>query len=396
MRKPVFLTTAIVGLAMSLTACGSGSASGGSSGGGGKTISVGASVSLTGTYAGDGQYAKEGYEYAVAQLNKQGGLLGKKLNLTILDDQSDPGTAVKLYTKLITQNNVDLLLGPYSSDISQAVVPLVDKFQKPTIFTEASAPTIFKGSKYAVQGQVSSLNYFSPLAAIVKQQGYKTAAEITQNTIATQQICQGATATLQQAGVKVVYSKDYPKGTTDFSSLVIGAKQANPDIVMGCGYLPDDEGIAQAMNQQGLKPKLFAEPIGPVEPAYLKSLGSVANGVITSTAWWPTLKTPGNAAFISGYTKMFGHPPDYHAADSYTGTMVLAQAIKQVGSLNDAKINQVLHTQHFQTIMGSWYVNSTGQQEGLKPYLLQWQQGALKLIAPASAAETKVKLPYQG
>ena len=342
LRRPVFMATVVAGLAMSLTACGSGGGGGGSSSGSGP-IQVGASVSLTGTYAGDGKYAKEGYDYAIAQINKSGGLLGRKLQMTVLDDKSDPGTAVKLYTKLISQNQVDLLLGPYSSGISQAVIPLVDKFQKPTIFTEASAPTIFKGTKYALQGQVSSYHYFDGLGDFAKAQGYKTAALLDQNVIATQQICQGAANVLKKAGVQVVYQKSYPTSATDFSSLVLGMKQANPDIVLGCAYLPDSEGIAKEMNQQGVKPKLFAESIGPVEPDYQKSLGNVADGVITSTAWWPSIKTPGNDAFISGYKAMFGHDPDYHAADAYAGAMVLAAAVKKAGSLDSNKLNQILH-----------------------------------------------------
>ena len=385
-----------VGLAVTVAACGS---SGGSSSSGGSDsgpIQVGASVSLTGAYAGDGKYAKEGYDYAIAQINKDGGLLGRKLKMTVLDDKSDPGTAVKLYTKLISQDQVDLLLGPYSSGISQAVIPLVDKFQKPTIFTEASAPSIFKGTKYAVQGQVSSFDYFDGLGDFAKSQGYKTAALLDQNVIATQQICQGAADVLKKAGVQIVYQKSYPTSATDFSSLVLGMKQANPDIVLGCAYLPDSEGIAKEMNQQGVKPKLFAESIGPVEPEYQKSLGKVADGVITSTAWWPSLKTPGNADFIKGYKAMFGHDPDYHAADAYAGAMVLAAAVKKAGSLDSEKLNTILHQDSFPTVLGSYKVNSTGQQSGIGSYLLQWQNGALKLVWPSEDQEAKPQFPYGG
>lgn len=400
MRKTAFVATAVASVAMLIAACGSSAGGSGGGGGGGGSgsgpIKIGASVSLTGTYAGDGSFAKEGYEYAAAQINKAGGLLGRKVNLTILDDKSDPGTAVQLYTKLISQNNDDLLLGPYSSGISQAVIPLVDKFQKPTVFTEASSPTIFKGSKYALQGQVSSYDYFNGLIDFAKQQGYKTIAMVDQNVIATQEICKGASQKMQAAGIKVVYTGSYPKDATDFSSLVLGMKNAHPDMVLGCAYLPDSEGIAKEMNQQGLKPKLFAESIGPVEPAYKSSLGNVANGVITSTAWWPTLHTPGNAAFVSGYHQMFGHDPDYHAADAYAGAMVLADAVKKAGSLDSSKLNQILHTSTFQTVLGPYKVNSIGQQSGFKSYLLQWQNGALKLVWPTNAAEAKPQFPYSG
>lgn len=395
-RKTAFVATAAASVAMLIAACGSSSGGSGGGGSGSGPITIGASVSLTGTYAGDGSYAKEGYEYAVAQINKSGGLLGRKVKLNILDDKSDPGTAVQLYTKLISQDNVDLLLGPYSSGISQAVIPLVDKFQKPTIFTEASSPTIFKNSKYALQGQVSSFDYFNGLVDFAKQQGYKTIAMVQQNVIATQEICAGAAREMKQAGIKVVYSGSYPMSATDFSSLVLGMKNAHPDMVLGCAYLPDSEGIAKEMNQQGLKPKLFAESIGPVEPQFKQSLGNVANGVITSTAWWPTLHTAGNAAFVSGYHQMFGHDPDYHAADAYAGAMVLAAAVKKAGSLDSGKLNQILHTSTFPTVLGTYKVNSSGQEQAFTSYLLQWQNGALKLVWPNKAAEAKPQFPYSG
>lgn len=391
MRRTALGAMLAAGLAI---AAGCGSSESSDSGDDGGPILVGASLSKTGSYAGDAEFALKGYEYAIDELNKNGGLLGRKLKLITYDDKSDPGTAVRLYTKLITQDKVDLLLGPYSSGITQAVIPLAEKFKMPMMDDEASSATPFKGTHYSIQGQVSSLKYLSDVVDIAKKRGYKTMAVLYQNVIATEEICKGVELEAAKVGIKVVYKKDYPKDQTDFSSVVLGAKQKNPDMVFGCAYLPDSIGIAKEMNHQGLKPKLFAAPIGPVEPDFEKSLGPVANRTITSSAWWPSVDTPGNQEFIEGYKAKYGEDPDYHAADAYAGVNVMADAIRKAGSLDSEKINQVLHSQSFPTVLGDFKINADGQQQGYVSYLLQWQDGELKLVYPPENAEAKVQLPY--
>jgi branched-chain amino acid transport system substrate-binding protein len=396
----------VIGVAIGVTACGSsGGASTNAAGGGasssssssGGTIKIGASISQTGTYAGDGEYALRGYQTAVKEINSNGGLLGKKIQLIVKDDKSDPGTAARLYTKLITQDNVDLLVGPYSSGISEAIIPLAEKFKFPTIFPEASTSSLFKGTQWSVQGIVSSLDYLPSMIDIAKKKGYKTLAEVNQNSPATNTICQGVNAAAKKAGIKVVYQKDYPTDQSDFSSLALGMKKANPDIVLGCAYLPDSIGIAKAIHQQGLTPKMFVESIGPVESDFKKSLGGLANRVISNTAWWPTLTTPGNQKFIQEYKADFnGQEPDYHAAANYASLKVLAGAVKKAGSLDKNKINQILHTQQFPTVVGTYKVNSQGQETGYESYLLQWQHGKLKLVYPPDQAQSKPMLPYKG
>ena len=84
-------------------------------------IKIGASMSLTGTYAKPGSYQKEGYDICVEEVNAKGGLLGRKIEFVVYDDQSMPATAVKLYEKLITEDKVDAVMGPYSSAVSEAV-----------------------------------------------------------------------------------------------------------------------------------------------------------------------------------------------------------------------------------------------------------------------------------
>ena len=112
-------------------------------------IKIGASMSVTGTYAKPGSYQKEGYDVCIDELNAKGGLLGRKVELVIYDDQSQPATAVKLYEKLITEDKVDAVMGPYSSPITEAVANVTEKYKKVMVSPLAATTSIFrKGRKY--------------------------------------------------------------------------------------------------------------------------------------------------------------------------------------------------------------------------------------------------------
>src|SRR5215813_8601148 len=107
-------------------------------------IKIGASMSVTGTYAKPGTYQKEGYDVCIDELNAKGGLLGRKVELVIYDDQSMPATAVKLYEKLITEDKVDGVMGPYSSPVTEAAANVTEKYKKVMVSPLAATTSIFR------------------------------------------------------------------------------------------------------------------------------------------------------------------------------------------------------------------------------------------------------------
>lgn len=122
-------------------------------------IVIGATTSESGPLSVNAEYQQRGIELAIAVANARGGWLGRRLVLKMYDDQSNPGTAVRLYTRLITSDKVDLLLGPYSSNITQAVAPLINKYGYATIDPGAGLPTIFsKPNRWNFEGITSSIS----------------------------------------------------------------------------------------------------------------------------------------------------------------------------------------------------------------------------------------------
>jgi branched-chain amino acid transport system substrate-binding protein len=358
-------------------------------------IRIGASISETGIYAGVAQYAVRGYRLYVDRLNKRGGLLGRPVELIVYDDQSSTATAVRLYEKLISEDRVDLIVGPYSSAITQAVAAVAEKYQRVMIDPFAAASTIFTNTNWNFQAIAPSERYLTSIADICKLRRYGTLALFVNDTPSTNAIAAGLKARAQSFGIKVVYEQRFPNGTSDFSSLVLAAKSASPDVVVGMTYVPDAVGLTRELNRQGLKPKLLALSIGVVEPEFQKALGPLANKVIGNTQWWPTLKRPGNAEFIAAYEQRYQGTPTYQVALGYGAMQVLERAVGQARSLDQKKLRDVISKLRMHTVAGAFRLDDDGRQVGYRSYLMQWQNGKPKLVWPPTLAEVPLQLPYR-
>jgi branched-chain amino acid transport system substrate-binding protein len=361
-------------------------------------IKVGLSISETGPFAATGEYQLKGYKLFVSQLNRRGGWLGRPVQLVVYDDQSNPGTAVLLYEKLISQDHVDLLVGPYSSGITQAALAIPEKHQMVMLDPGAAASNIYKNVRWNFQAIEPADRYLLPVADICKAHHWRTVGIFVNNTSPfTVAAANAFKAHAEALGLKVAFVQGYPGTTSDFSSTVLAAKSAGADCIGAATNTPDAIGLAREINRQGLKPKMFAETIGVVERTFRTSLGSLVNGVIGNTQWWPTLKTPGNKQFLVAYEKANGGQyPDYHSALGYAAFQVLETAIKKVGSLDQAKLRDTIRGLAVHTVAGVFRVDANGLQTGFKTYLMQWQNGHAWLVFPPKVAQRKIQLPYSG
>ena len=360
-------------------------------------IVIGATSSQTGAFAVDADYNLNGMKLAVAEANEHGGWLGRKIELKVYDDQSKPGTAVRLYTRLLTEDKASLLVGPYSSGITNAVAPLFNKYQYAVVEPEASMPGIYvPGNKWNFQGIASSERYLNMVLPTAVHAGAKTVAVLGLKSAFSLVCYEARIAQAEKLGMKVVYKATYSLPEPDFNSMALAIKNAQPDVVIGCTYFPDSVGIAKALHAQGFAPKYFAETIGPVEASFLQAVGPLANGIISSTGWWHNFKTRGNHEFVTHYETMFHGAPDYHSASGYAAVQVLGAAVKATHSLDQEKLRTWLLHHKVDTVQGTFKVDSNGLALGYESELVQIQNGELKLITPAHLAEAKLAVPYTG
>lgn len=394
MRRTTAVLAALSSLLLPAAAMAAGAAPSAASG---PPIVIGGTVSQTGAFAEDAEYQVKGMQLAVADANAQGGWLGRKLEFKVYDDKSNAGTAVLLYTRLITEDHVNLLVGPYSSGITQAVAPLINKYRMATIEPGASMPGIYvAGNEWNFQGTASSLTYLDELLPIAKKDGAESVAVLALKSAFTLACSQARVEQAKKLGIKVVYQTTYSLPSPDFSAIALAIKNAHPDVVIGCTYFPDAVGIAKALHDQGFAPKFLAETVGTVEPAFGQALGALANGIIGNTSWWPNFETAGSKGIVARYKARFHQDPDYHAITGYAAIEALGAAVKGTDSLDQAKLRDWLLHHSVATVLGTFKVNPNGLSLGYEQYLVQWQNGALKLITPAKFAQAKLIVPYPG
>ncbi len=232
-------------------------------------IKIGASLSLTGTYAKPGTYQKEGYDVCADEVNAKGGLLGRKIEFVLYDDQSTPATGVKLYEKLITEDKVDAVMGPYSSPITEAVANVSEKYKKVLVSPLAATTSIFrKGRKYIFMVISPAEVYLEGLIDMAAKRGLKTVAVINEDTLFAKASANGTAEVAKKKGMQVLLQEAYPKGNTDFSGLLVKIKALNPDVIAGGTYFDDAVAITRQMKELGVNPKMFGLTVGGDLPEF--------------------------------------------------------------------------------------------------------------------------------
>src|SRR3989454_510861 len=224
-------------------------------------IRIGASMSITGkAYSVQGSYGREGYLLCQKHMNQRGGVLGRWLEFVIYDDGSDEKTAVRLYEKLVAEDKVDAVMGPYSSPITDAVADVTEKHRKLMIAPMAATTSIWeKGRRYRVMlpSPVEALS--EGVLDLAARNGLRALAVINEDALVGKAAAKGASELAKRKGLELVFSETYPKGTVDFSGILNQVKAAKPDVLVAASVLLEDlVAITRQMRKLDLNVKLFS------------------------------------------------------------------------------------------------------------------------------------------
>jgi branched-chain amino acid transport system substrate-binding protein len=359
-------------------------------------VLVGGAISQTGRYAEPAGRQVNAIKLWVDEVNARGGLLGHKIRLLLLDDKSDTQTAIKLYEKLITEDKVDVILGPYSSGITEAVANVTERYKMPFVAYGASSSPIWeKGRKYIFNIVAVAEDYQKGAVHLAKQIGVKKAAIIGEDSLFPRQAAKGAHDWAKQLGIEIVVDENYPLKQTDFTALLQKIRAAGAEAVFSNSYFADAAAQLRQMREQNINVKLYCSTIGPALPNFPEQLGGTAEYVLGFSQWEPLpkiLKHPGMEEFISAYEKRFGEKPNYHAGGAYGALQATEAALKKAGSFDNEKFRDALATIDVQTIFGRYKVDAKGinAHEGLTFQVLKGQR---RVVWPEKWAETKPELP---
>jgi branched-chain amino acid transport system substrate-binding protein len=373
----------------------------------GDTILFGAPVSLTGNLTKEGHLTQEGYELWKNYINAHGGIkvAGKsyKVDIKYYDDESKNDTSAQLAERLIDQDHVNFLLGPYGSGTSFTVAGIAERKKIPMVEGNGAAERIFnQGFKYTFGVLSPARRYLEGILALGKAQ--KPAAQTVAITAASdafsQEVAQGAAAWATANGMKVVYSNKYPDTATDVSSIISALKQTNPDIILNAGHLQDALLVQKGLREQNVMAKIYGYSVGPDTPDFATTLGNDANDVMGGAQWSESVKYHGDPGFIRTapeYEKAiedtYHHHADYHNAESTAACLAFQYAIERAGSLDPEKVRDALVTLDVTTFFGIIKFDSRGLNVYKPMVVNQIQKGRLLTVWPIGLAAAKVIYP---
>jgi branched-chain amino acid transport system substrate-binding protein len=369
----------------------------GSKGSGSTTgpLVIGASLPLTGQFSQPGGEARRGYEIWRDMINAGGGLLGRQVELKITDDAGNQDTIIADYTRLITQDKVDLLLGSFSSLLNFAASAVAEKNKMLYVEPAGGAPNMFtRGFKMLFFAQPATaphqadgvVQWMSGLPAADRP---ATAAYITQDDPFTRPAIESLQKQLEGAGVKTVYSQVYAAGTTNFQPLAGAIAAARPDFVAQGAQFEDGIGAVRSLRQIGFSPKVLFQTNAPGNgKQYSDGIGMAATeGVLYCTSWSENAKTALNTDFAAEYRKRFTSEPTEDAADGFAAAQVLRAAVVGVGRIDQVALADWLRANQVETILGTLKWAATGEPQTTF-MLAQWQKGKVEVVSPKEAATT--------
>ena len=358
-------------------------------------IVLGGALPLTGWGSDAGTYNHRGYIIWERLVNDKGGILGRPVKIKVYDDQSDPTTTARLYEKLITQDRVDVLIAPWSDDMTMPATTVAERYKKPIVTGGATLDTIWaRGYKYVCGLLPSSYDYVGVAVRLLKGK-VKTAAVINNGLTYTTGFGDAAETNLKELGIKNVSREVYSPDATDFTAALTKIRSKNPDFLIGGTGVEDAVQIVRQSNEVGLNAKAFYFTIAPGEPEFTRLLGKNAEYVLGTTEWEPTFThLPGFKAFYDAYMKEYGEEPVEDVATAYGIAEVLKKAIEMAGRIDDEGINKALHTMETTTVFGKYKVDpATGRQIGKKLFVIQIQDGKRQVIWPEAEATSKLRFP---
>jgi branched-chain amino acid transport system substrate-binding protein len=362
------------------------------------TAKIGVIAPLTGSQAAFGEAHKNGYLLALDEINARGGVLGKKIELDLYDDQGKPDQAVQGISKLVDQDHVTIVLGSYSSETTKAILPAVTQRQVPLIIPTATADNLMESqSPWVFRICASTADYAQAITAFLKANGApRTMAIVYENTNFGQSTLKAMTPVAQAAGIQLVTTEAYEAKSPDYRSVLQRVKKANPDVIYFASYLLDATTLMRQAREIDLNPKYYTAASAGFATAEFptpKGAGKNAEYTFSAAQWVPGARWPGSKEFDAEYFKRYNSHPAYHAIEAYVALNIVVRAMKDAESLDAVKIRDAIKNMNLSmTPFGPIKFDGNGQNP--HPVMItQVQDGQYRVVYPPDAADAKPVIP---
>jgi branched-chain amino acid transport system substrate-binding protein len=377
-----------------------------------ENLVLGAAVSATGIYAANGMNTKHGYEFAVKKINDAGGVkIGGKcyhLSIKYYDDESTPARAAQLVERLIDQDQVKFMLGPYGTPLTKAILPVVEKYRIPLVQGEAASRSLFtQGYKYQFGIVATSEKYLTPVidmaASLAKKAGKDPSsvkvAMIYQDDAFSLDVRQGVIEQIKKYKMQTVIDDRMPKDLNDITTFFTKVKAVQPDVLLISGH---EKGAATAARQMG-EFKTAVPLIGVTHCEAAKIVNdfpTISEGIVCPTQWDETMKASDpmfgsaaeyNKALLAAYPEYKVVP--YQTAQASAAVYVWADAFKRAQSLDTEKVREALTKTDLPTFYGGVKFAEDGSNPGKEIVMRQIQGGKYLVVSPAEVAVAPLVYP---
>lgn len=368
------------------------------------TVKIGAAVSLTGRFAREGKFTRDGYLLWEKVVNQNGGLkIGKKrykVKIVYYDDESNPTKSARLYEKLITDDKVIGLLGPYSSGITIPTSSIAEKYKIPMVEAEGASDKIFsRGYKFVFATLPLASNYFRNILGLMTKipGGPKNIAIVHSDAAFDTALAKGIVKWARSYNLKIVSNIEYTRGSTDLSTIIIKLKMKKPDAIIVTGHSHENLMFLRQAAEGQLRTKFLAFSSGVQSADFRKTAGKLSEGLFANANWVATLPTKGKlfgtaADYAKLFKKTFGYEPPYQSAEATAAAIAIGKAIENTGNFNPIAIRNNLRKLKLKTFYGYLHFNKNGSYSG-SPVAIQVQQGKICTVYPLSVATCKPIYP---
>ncbi|MFD0784232.1 amino acid ABC transporter substrate-binding protein [Micromonospora azadirachtae] len=365
-------------------------------------IVVGISLPLTGDFSEPGKGVQRGYQAWAKVVNDKGGLLGRPVELKILDDQSNADRVVSDYEQLIGQDQVDVVVGPFSTRLVVPAARVAEEYGMLFVEPAGAAKEVFeqgfKNLFYAAPAVANDhYNHLAEyLLGLPAGQRPTTAAYAAMDDPFAQGTAYGLKEKLEAGGIRTVVDEVYPPNTTEFSGIAAKIASSKADIVVGGSQYQDGVNLIVALQQLAYQPRLAAFSTAPTSPEFAAAIGNKTEGILAPTGYTQQASYPSNVEFVQKYTAQFGTPPEEDEANAYTTGQVVAAAITAVGCAEQGdcqrKLVEWVRGNTVETVVGPLSWDATGKPQGAH-MIQQWVDGEIQIVLPGDAKEAELVYP---
>jgi len=374
------------------------------------TIVLGAAVSQTGKFATNGMHTQNGYDFAVDRINEMGGIkIGDKtykLQVKYYDDESEATRAAELTERLVGQDGIKFILGPYGSPITAAMAPVVEKLKVPMVEGNGASRSLFtKGYKYIFAVLSTSDQYLSSAVDLAAEKAQEAGRDPKEVRLAlamgddnfSQDVRAGILEAAQKHGMQIAIDDKLPDAFTDMSATLTKVRAVKPDVLLISGHEKGAITAARQIAEQKIDVPMLA--ITHCDSAdIIGQVGAAAEYTLCASQWAPSLTYKdrwfGTAAeYSKAFAEKFGHEPPYQAAESSAAVLAYVDSFERAGTLDLQKVRDAIAATDVETFYGHIDFDDTGKNIAKPTVLLQVIKGQYQVVAPTKWATEKPIYP---